>query len=96
MFEDRYGRFETNSVANFSKDVEFAKKKNALSEQKSIAEMIDNEARLKAEYQNAFKYINKIAPFSYFGFKLEDVKNGTLSLEEFLKELEQYLKSTQR
>lgn len=33
----------------------------------------------------------KIDEFSYFGFKLQDVKNGTLELKDLILELQAYL-----
>ena len=37
-------------------------------------------------------YKDGIDEFSYFGFKLYDVEQGRLSMQEFLKELQKYLK----
>lgn len=36
-------------------------------------------------------YKDGIDEFSYFGFKLYDVEQGRLSMQEFLKELQKYL-----
>lgn len=52
--------------------------------------------RLKYSYPNAIRAVEKIEPFSYFGFKLEDVNNGRISYEDFLKELEKYIKTFKR
>ena len=52
--------------------------------------------RLKYSYPNAIRAVDKIEPFSYFGFKLEDVNNGKISYEDFLKELEKYIKTFKR
>jgi hypothetical protein len=88
---ERYARYDSNPMLSRQ-----TKSRDALSPQKSVAEQIDDMTRLKVLYADAFKQMRRVDEFSYFGFKLEDVKAGRILLEEFLKEFQDYINSTQR
>lgn len=51
----------------------------------------DLEFRLENKKAWDFYRKGKIDEFSYFGFKLDDVKNGTLELKDLILELQAYL-----
>lgn len=76
----RYERLKTSSIAS---ELEVNNESSAYEEL----------VRLKYSYPNAIRAVEKIEPFSYFGFKLEDVNNERISYEDFLKELEKYIKT---
>lgn len=62
-----------------------------LFEPSAFAAEADKWSLLEIEYPLAFSEYKKIEEFSYFGFKKYDVESGKLSLEDFLKELNEYL-----
>ena len=52
--------------------------------------------RIISSYPNAWFGISKIEPFSHFGFKLQDVRDGNLDFEEFLSEYEIYIETFEK
>lgn len=62
-----------------------------LFEPSAFAAEADKWSFLETEYPLAFSEYKKLEEFSYFGFKKYDVETGRLSIEDFLKELNEYL-----
>ena len=52
--------------------------------------------RIISSYPNAWFRMSKIEPFSHFGFKLQDVRDGNLDFEEFLSEYENYIETFEK
>ena len=88
-------KLETLNTEEFVFGFWFAGEKNPRFELSFDAREAMDALQIRLDYPDAWKLYKKgqIQDFSYFGFKLYDLECGLISEEDFLKELQDYLKN---